>query len=291
MPINSSEGIQLSLDTPLNNTKNLNTLRPAVLRQYFGDDVDVISKSQKFVRRYTYGFGSGTSSVGMDPLNFVTRKMTPEMKYIGRNLHQLLIKNRSLFNLDGVNLEQCFNHCTVISYYASGDLKKQSSLGMHTDCVYSPRDGKFTKKMNSQVENTPAVIYSVGDKRLLHSKKRYMSETGVWKDDESFGTSYHLNSDTATIINPLDEDPLSRKNISEHAQYQHGGVKVNGTKLCFGLVFRVVSSEESYHLENNKMIVDYLYDMNDTVDGIVGYDYVPFHNALQWLYYNRFYSN
>ena len=95
MPINSSEGIQLSLDTPLNNTKNLNILRPAVLRQYFGDDVDVISKSEKFVRRYTYGLGSGTSSVGMDPLNFVTRKMSPEMQYIGRNLHQLLIKNRS----------------------------------------------------------------------------------------------------------------------------------------------------------------------------------------------------
>ena len=80
----------------------------------------------------------------------------------------------------------------MISYYASGDLKKQASLGMHTDCVYSPRDGTFTKKMNSQVENTPAVIYSVGDKRLLHFKKRYISETGVWKDDESFGTSYHL---------------------------------------------------------------------------------------------------
>ena len=46
MPINSSEGIKLSLDTPLNNTKNLNTLRPAVLRQYFANDVDVICKSE-----------------------------------------------------------------------------------------------------------------------------------------------------------------------------------------------------------------------------------------------------
>jgi len=125
MPINSSEGIILSLDTPLNNTKNLNTLRPAVLRQYFANDVDVICKSEKFERRYTYGSGSGTSSVGMDPLNFVTRKMSPEMQYIGRNLHQLLIKNRSFFNLDGVNLDQCFNHCTVITYYAGGDLKSR----------------------------------------------------------------------------------------------------------------------------------------------------------------------
>ena len=42
MPINSSEGIKLSLNTPLNNTKNLNTLRPTVLRQHFAGDVDVI---------------------------------------------------------------------------------------------------------------------------------------------------------------------------------------------------------------------------------------------------------
>ena len=79
--------------------------------------------------------------------------------------------------MDGVNLDQCFNHCTVITYYAGGDLKKQASLGMHTDCVYSPRDGTFTNDSNSQVENTPAVIYSLGDQILLHYKKRCMSVT------------------------------------------------------------------------------------------------------------------
>lgn len=289
MPINSKHGIKLSLDTPLNNTKNLNTIRPACLRQLFANDVDVIRRSKKFVRRFTYGFGSGTSSVGMDPYNFVTRRMSPEMQYIGTKLHELLQRNRVFFNLEGVDLDQQFNHCTVIIYYADDCLKKQASLGMHCDCVYSPHDGKFKKKSNSQVENTPALIYSVGDERILNFKRRGMSKAGTWEDDDSFGTSYHLNSDTATIINSLDEDPLSYKNISKHSQYQHGGVKVNGTKLSFGLVFRVVSSEESYNLDTDTMIVDHDYDKNEIVEGIVGYDYVPFHNALQWLYYTRFY--
>ena len=289
MPINSKHGIRLSLDTPLNNTKNLNTRRPAVLRQYFANDVDVICESEKFVRCYTYGFGSGTSSVGMDPLNFVTQSMSPEMQYIGSNLHQLLNRNRSFFNLDGVNLDLPFNHCTVIIYYAGDNLKKQASLGMHADCVYSPRDGKFKKDSNSQVENTPAIIYSIGDERVLNFKRRGMTKAGVWEDDDSFGASYHLNSDTATVINPVDENPLSYKNLLKHAQYQHGGVKVNGNKLCFGLVFRVVSSEESYNLDTDTMIVDHLYDTHESVEGVVGYDYVPFHNALQWLYYSRFY--
>ena len=47
MPINSKHGIRLSLDTPLNNTKNLNTRRPAVLLQYFANDVHVICQSEK----------------------------------------------------------------------------------------------------------------------------------------------------------------------------------------------------------------------------------------------------
>ena len=87
--INSKHGIKLSLDTPLNNTKNLNTIQSVCLQKLFANDVDVIRRSEKCVRRFTYGFSSGTSSVGMDPYNFVTRRMSPEMQYIGTNLHEL----------------------------------------------------------------------------------------------------------------------------------------------------------------------------------------------------------
>ena len=107
-------------------------------------------------------------------------------------------------------------------------------------------------------------------------------------DNTSFNTSCNLNSDTVTIINPLDEDPLSKKNIWEHAQYQYGGVNVSGRKLSVGLEFRVVDTEESYNLENDRMIVDHMYENNDVVEGIVGYDYVRYHDALKWLYRNRY---
>lgn len=36
------------------------------------------------------------------------------------------------------------------------------------------------------------------------------------------------------------------------------------------------------------MIVYHIYDNTYTVEVIVGYDYVPYHNALKWIYYNRF---
>ena len=63
-PINSKNGLKLSIDTPLNNDACLNIHCPAVLRQYFGRQVE---NSGPDVERYTYSSGSGTSSVGMDP--------------------------------------------------------------------------------------------------------------------------------------------------------------------------------------------------------------------------------
>ena len=39
--INSSHGIQVSLERPLNNLPSVNILRPIVLRQYFGQDVHI----------------------------------------------------------------------------------------------------------------------------------------------------------------------------------------------------------------------------------------------------------
>ena len=69
-PINSKNGLKLSIDTPLSNDACLNIHRPAVLRRYFGRQVE--KSSYKF-ERHIYGSGSGTSSVGMDPHKFVTR--------------------------------------------------------------------------------------------------------------------------------------------------------------------------------------------------------------------------
>ena len=109
-----------------------------------------------------------------------------------------------------------------------------------------------------------------------------------WCLDPSFSTSYILNSDTVTIINPLDEDPFSSKNVNEYCQYQYGEVKLTGTKLCAGLVFQVVNSEQSYNIENDAMIVDYMSNNNNVVHGVIGYNYIEFQNNLTSLYNNTF---
>ena len=89
------------------------------------------------------------------------------MEYITTELHELLLHNEEFLNLESADLSQKSNHCTVIMYYDGASLKQISSFGMYCDCICSPTDDSFARKANSQIENTPAVIYSIGDHKLL----------------------------------------------------------------------------------------------------------------------------
>ena len=52
-------------------------------------------------------------------------------------------------------------------YNAGDNVQSSTSLGMHPTCVYAVKDGKCIDSASLQVENTPAVVYSLGDKRIL----------------------------------------------------------------------------------------------------------------------------
>ena len=170
---NSSQGIKLLLDKPINMHTLLNIDRPAVLRQHFGMKVYKLSNVLPGIEYgYTYGSGTGISSVGMDRSKFFTRPFTPSLNIIARELHLLINSDVQFFDAESVNTNIKFNHCSILIYYAGSELKTESTLGMHYSCVYSVNDGSFTKNANSQVENTPAVIYSLGDSRILKWRKR-----------------------------------------------------------------------------------------------------------------------
>ena len=99
-PINSQDGIKLSWDTPLNNQRSLD-----ILGLLCSDNI-VINLSSELISHYTYGYGSGTSSVGMDPYNFFTSKITNEMEYIPTELHEILLQNQNFLNLESPDFSQ-----------------------------------------------------------------------------------------------------------------------------------------------------------------------------------------
>ena len=89
------------IDKPLNNDMELNITRPAVLRQYYGLETSICNET---VERYTYGSGTGTTSVGMDADNFVTRTMNQEMLEMSSYIYKMLCENKTIFNLKDVDM-------------------------------------------------------------------------------------------------------------------------------------------------------------------------------------------
>ena len=67
---------------------------------------------------------------------------------------------------------------------------------------------------------------------------------------------FELGTDSLTIVNPNDKNPLSDKDKDVMRQYLHGGVNVSGQKLSVGFVFRVVNETAVYHVFDDTMFID-----------------------------------
>ena len=111
-------------------------------------------------------------------------------------------------------------------------------------------------------------------------KKRIIVKS-KWSNDSTISELYDINSDTITTIDQLDENPCSDKNINKHAQYQHGGVNMSEEKLTAGVVYRVINCDKSYNIGNDAMVVEYMTGVHHIVKGMIGFDYIRFHEFLQ----------
>jgi hypothetical protein len=249
---NSLEGISFHMDAPLLNYPLCNIDRPAVLRTHYGRDCPECDESaMDYIMRYVYGTGSGTGSVGTDPRSWQTKSMSLAMWELGECIRQHLITRESLF-CDKMDLEDEFNTATILLYMGSDviDECEISSLGFHTDCEYTAK-GQFVAS-NSQKENTPAVILTLGDARTLYMKKRKVGSNGSWMNnkDEKIH-EYLLRSGSIFVLDPADEVPRRRGCVGEaFSQFQHGGVKLD-KGLSMAIVFRTVSTKAKINLLKN----------------------------------------
>ena len=199
----------------------------------------------------------------------------------------MLLTSREMFGLNSVDLSRIFNHCTILMYYASDSIKKESKLGTHCDCTYSVHTGKFVASANSQAQNTPTVIYSVCGKRELNWSRRKRGKK-CWLSDD-WHAVYELRKDTVTIIHPDDEDPELPLHSSTSYQYQHAcsGVKNDGFSIA--LVFRVVSSVKCYNSDTDIMVnnVNTLSEADERTYKRFSECSSEFHNILLHLYHHH----
>ena len=132
-----------------------------------------------------------------------------------------------------------FNSCTVLLYYGK-TLKRIIQLGFHRDQLYRS-DGTINQKQNSQAVNTPTVVLTVGDSRMLHfilCGKEIKKNIHV--------DSFELDHGSMFFLHPCDEIPMLRAVFTEYADlytyYKHGGVKHGPSDgLSVAFVFRTVN--------------------------------------------------
>ena len=162
-------------------------------------------------------------------------------------------------------------------------------MGMHSDCVYSVQNGCYVQKDNSQVQNTPTVIYSLGDTRSLHWNRRIRIATSngrhVWESDKELKTEYPLSTDSITIVNTLDEDQEYTSLDGSEYQYQHGNVNVSKDQLSVGIVFRTVHTTALYDQTSN-CIIRLDRKPNDIVHHHLGTNLDLFHSQLINLFHD-----
>ena len=116
----------------------LNVEYLATVRQHYGCNLltaSIIRHGNKITNRYVYAISSGTTSIGTDPTQFVTRQMIPNIDLISKDLHKLLMNNFEYFNLTSVDI--------------------------------TSNDGSFSSSYNTQVKSTPAISASLGSSRRL----------------------------------------------------------------------------------------------------------------------------
>lgn len=244
-PIDSENGLKISYDKPLGSKHyHCNLTRPAVLRQFFG-----ARHPSKDDLVFCYGTGSGSSTVGTHTDYAITREMTQEMHIIG---HQIFLYLQQLIThgkIPHLHLEP-FNHCTILLYFHKHSQSPHNMLGFHTDNVFS-RSGVFCRSKNTQKEDTPTCILTLGDSRNLVFKKQFcFCQTGIQKNTkwvDGHKTKLRLIDNSLFVLHSHDERPYSLGG-SLIRRWLHGIPRFHQRdKLSIALVYRKVTATTSTH--------------------------------------------
>ena len=200
---NGDAGISLTVESPIfcPDYAEINVNRKVPIRQYFGKEI--IQNADDSSLRTCYGVGSGSLTVGSDPITNKNRIMCKDMekmcKYLTNNKHLFKNGNKSC------NRRLCFNHVTVL-YYLSKSPIDHINLGVHSDVEVSVRND--FRDSNSQMEGTPTVVLSFCSTKSIVFHKRYAGTS-------KFGnvvnvSSMELNDGDIFVLHPHDERVVQR---------------------------------------------------------------------------------
>jgi hypothetical protein len=238
--LNSPEGLWVTYDKPLGSTDyHLNMERPAVLRQHFGCCVH-----NRPDRIHSYGSGSGAITVGTHPSHQIPRLMTSQMRIISNMINKLIVDLHDKRAIPPTRILP-FNHCSILFYcHKTPNTSSPKMLGFHTDNVYSS-EGRFNVSKNTQMENTPTCVLTIGNTRNLHFQKQcnYKGiKSGRRKWSQIHLTQIPLTHNSLFLLNPEDERPSPFVGKIK-TRWRHGIPKFQDSEaFSIAIVFRTVTT-------------------------------------------------
>ena len=201
--------------------------------------------------RPAFGYKNGRQAEGTDQRNIYVKPFCNKMTKMAQFIHKLLLQNSNLLRLNNLNLCEKFNSCAILLYHKMQGIKEASSMGWHTDLKYS-KDGIFSVNLNSQKENTPTVIFTLGDKRKLNWRKIVFDEKNKSQPSAKIFEML-LEEGHILILNPHDECPHIDVTSGEKIKFEHGNVNIGKNACSIAFVFRVVSTIHAFD-KHNKLI-------------------------------------
>jgi len=249
------DGLLHSMDAPHCNDPMPTWTRPAAVAIYFGKNKRLVDT--RTVWRAAYGTGTGTSSIGRDPRDFCVMQFGLPLQCAVLNMKECVVdRTRRKSNKH----KKCIDDEELITQIASTSYNflemkvylKGKKLGAHCDVLYK-KDGTLCAG-NSQAENTPVLVYSLGCTRILVMERQeceYDSTNhrcSAWKNTGD-NTLFELAKGSIFVLVPADEKPTRSGNKIYRFRHSVQEVKKN---VSIAFVFRAVTAEVKVDITTGK---------------------------------------
>lgn len=214
-----------NMKAPMNNPAKSALLSKASFNIYFSPNKDKIDESEDAVVRTAYSFGTGASSIGLDPNYAKIRHLFPTMAELCNIVRGLVSDHYHKLKLD---LNCDFDSVAVKLYFDN------KTTNEHTDVIYDMETCQ-PKQDNSQMPGTPVAMVCFGNGKELgftaHSRK-YPKEILA-------AVSIPQKNNSITILDPRDE----QISLTKEFFWKHSAKLIDGMDgVSMSLIFRVTQT-------------------------------------------------
>jgi len=153
---------------------------------------------------------------------------------------------------------------SLLMWDKRGECKNTEQVQLHRDNDHDNKTGKFCAHNNSQKENTPTCVLTIGMPRNLQFElhkgnfNRKPGDRGTLPVHKPFAcTTVPLTHGSLFVLHPEDERSLLREYFDEtHLTFwKHGKVYFGKDGLSIGLAFRQTTSTEECKIKTGEVVL------------------------------------